>query len=190
MRRRLPGERGSRGRGRLERRAGGGAERASGLGTATAFTREAASRSFQVLNSQVILHTPTQSPNSHSGGLPTFLLPGNPSSSSPMGRHWGFTRPVGGGRPQLPRSQAPSNCGANGRSVFRRARRTRTAALALALGSSPRRRHEGWTPLGQELGLRLLLISLRKLLSLCDLRLLSSKIRSWDSILRTFFVTF
>lgn len=64
------------------------------------------------------------------------------------------------------------------------------AALALALGSPPRRRHEGWTPSGQELGLRLLLISLRKLLCLCDLRLLCSKIRSWDSSLRTFFVTF
>ena len=90
-----------------------------------------------MLNSQVILHTPTQSPNSHSGGLPTFLLPGNPSSSSPMGRHWGFTRPVGGGRPQLPPNQAPSNCGANGRSGFRRARRTRTAALALSRALEP-----------------------------------------------------
>lgn len=78
------------------------------LGTATALAREAASRGFQVLNSQVILHTPTQSPISDPGGTPPLpCFPATRSPSSPTGGHWDFTRPVGGGLPQLRGTKLP-----------------------------------------------------------------------------------
>lgn len=132
-----------------------------------------------MLNSQVILHTPTQCPNSHSGGLSTSLLPGNPSSSSLMGRHWGFYPTGGRGAPAAP--EEPSSL---------QLRREGQVRVPQSPEIAPKKTPRGVNALGSGVRSPLLLISLRKLLFLCDLRLLSSKIRSWDSILRTFFVTF